>query len=261
MWCVLRALNPKERNPKRVNTELRGKENTLNIEGIENPVILKDIAVTVLGWYEDKTIYPLRNSAFTDRDYKIILLLIEKNKVKHYWLIEHLSRLLSSQISNQNGEHNFCLRCLNPFWSHESLNKHQDYCREHEAVKIELPKKGTILKFKNYHRSEKVLFIVYADCESYIKPIQSCDPNPKSSYTKQYQKHEPSSFCYYIKCFDDEVYEQNFVCYTGENAAQKFVEMLEVDIRKINSIPEKKMLFGKKESKRFNEATKMLDLQ
>ena len=33
---------------------------------------------------------------------------------------------------------------------------------------------------------------------------------------------------------------QKLVRYTGEDAAQKFVEMLEADIRKINSIPEKK---------------------
>ena len=53
-----------------------------------------------------------------------------------------------------------------------------------------MPKKGTMLEFKNYHRSEKVPFIIYADFECYIKPIQSCDPDPKNrdgterSYTK-----------------------------------------------------------------------------
>ena len=80
------------------------------------------------------------------------------------------------------------------------------YCDDYEGVKIELPKKGMMLAFKNYHISEKVPFLVYADFECCIKLMQSCDPNPGSSYTKQYQKHEPSSFCYYIKCFDDEVY-------------------------------------------------------
>ena len=100
-----------------------------------------------------------------------------------------------------------------------------------------------MLKFKNYHKSEKVPFIVYADFESYmyIKPLHSCEPNPKSSYTKQYQKHEPSSFCYYIKCFDDEVYEPKLVSYTGENAAHKFVEMLIEDIDEIANIPNKEM--------------------
>ena len=87
------------------------------------------------------------------------------------------------------------------------------------------------LKYKNYHRSEKVPVIIYADFEAYIKPMQSCDPNPESSCTKKNQKHEPSSFCYYIKCFDDEVYEPKLVSYTGEDAAQKFVDILEEDIK------------------------------
>ena len=209
-----------------------GKENTLNMEGIDYPVSLKDlnkfekqnptISITVLG-YERKGVHRLRNSTNTDRDYNIILMLIEGG-VKHYCLVKNLSRLLSSQVSNHNGEHHFCLRCLNPFWSHESLNKHQEYCGKYEPVKIELPEKGTMLKFKNYHRSEKVPFTVFADFECYNKPVQSCKPNPESSYTKQYQKHEPSSFCYYIKCFNDEVYEPKLVSYTGEDAAQKFVK-------------------------------------
>ena len=151
---------------------------------------------------------------------------------------------------------NFCLRCLNPFWCQEALNKHEEYCNEYEAVKIELPKKGTMLKFKNYHRSEKVPFIVYADFECFIKLIRLCDPDDKSSYTKQYQKHEPSSFCYYIKCFDDEIYEPKLVSYTGEDAAQKFVEMLEEDIKIIINIPEKKMIFGKEEKELFYKETK-----
>ena len=73
------------------------------------------------------------------------------------------------------------LRCLNAFWSHKSLNKHQEYCGKHEAVKMQMPEKGMILKFTNYHRGEKVPFIVYADFECFIKPIQSCNPNPGSS--------------------------------------------------------------------------------
>ena len=122
------------------------------------------------------------------------------------------------------------MRCLNPFWCQESFSRH--------------------------HRSEKVPFIVYADFESYIKPLHSCDPNPESSYTKQYQKHEPSSFFYYIKCFDDEVYKPKLVTYTGEDAAQTFVDMLEKDIRKITSIPDKKMIFGKEEVEQFHKETK-----
>ena len=107
-----------------------------------------------------------------------------------------------------------------------------------------------MLKCKQYHRSEKVPFIIYADFDSYIKPMHSCDPNPGSSYTKQYQKHKPSSFCYYIKCFDDGVYVPKLVSYTGKDAAQKFVDMLGEDIKRITSIPEKK------KREQFDEETK-----
>ena len=265
MWCVLRTLNPKDDHSERVDKELKPKENTLNMEGIEYPVSLKDlnkfekqnptISITVLE-NEGKSVYPLRNSNCTDRDHNIILMLIEEGGVKHYCLIKSRSRLLTSQVPKNNGKHYFCLRCLNPFWCEKSLSKHKEYCGEYEAVKIELPKKGTMLEFKNYHKREKVPFIVYADFESNIKPLQSCGPNPESSYTKQYQKHEPSSFCYYIKFFDDGVYEPKLVSYTGEDAAQKFVEMLEEDIRKITSILEKKMIFGKEEKERFDKETK-----
>ena len=57
-----------------------------------------------------------------------------------------------------------------------------------------MPEKGTMLKFKNYHRSERVPLIVYADFECFIKPIQSCEPNPESSYTKQYQNTSHLAF-------------------------------------------------------------------
>ena len=121
-----------------------------------------------------------------------------------------------------------------------------------------MPNEGTVLKFKDYLRSEKVPFIVYADFECLNKPIHSCtqekNNDDEKSYTNKYQKHEPSSFCYYIKCFDDEVYPPVIRLYTGEDSAKKFVEMLEEDIRKIANIPPKKMIFTDKDVKDFNEA-------
>ena len=135
------------------------------------------------------------------------------------------------------------------------MSRHQEYCGKYEAVNIDLPKKGTILKFINYHRGEKVPFIIYADFECFIKPIQVCNPDDKSSYTKQYQKHERYSFCYYIKCFDDEIYEPKLVSYTGEDASQKFVEMLEEDIKIITNIPEK-MIFKIQEEIHYEKETK-----
>ena len=112
---VLRALNPKENHPERLDKKLKEKENTLNMEGIEYPVSLNDIgkfekqsptiSITVFG-YEGKTVYPLRNSNNTDREH-IILMLIEKDGIKYYCLVKNQSRLLSSQLCKHHGKKTF----------------------------------------------------------------------------------------------------------------------------------------------------------
>ena len=67
LWCVLRALNPREKDSQRIDKKLKEKENTLNMDGIEYPVSLKDlkkfekqnptISITVFG-YKGKSVYP-----------------------------------------------------------------------------------------------------------------------------------------------------------------------------------------------------------
>ena len=267
-WSVLRALNPREEHTERIDKDLNKKEDSLNMTGIVYPVQLNaidkferqnpTISINVFGYEE--SIYPLRVSKCGDREV-VNLLLISDEEKQHYCLIKSMSRLLSSQTSKRNGVQYYCMRCLNPFHSQESLDKHLEYCNAYEAVKTEMPEVGTALKFKNCNRSMRVPFIVYADFESFIKPIDTCKPNPKNSYTKQYQKHTPSSFSYYIKCFDDEVYSPKLVTYTAntdnEDVAHIFVNMLEEDVKSIYkrfSTP-KEMIFGTKEREEFDGAT------
>ena len=107
--------------------------------------------------YKKKSVYPLRNSDCTDRENNIMLLLIEKDGLKHYCLVKDLSRLLASQMPRTKGKHYFCLRCFNPFWFQQSLNKHQEYCNEHEAVKVELPKEGKVLSLKTISDRKRFL--------------------------------------------------------------------------------------------------------
>ena len=193
LWCVLRALNPPKNNhPERVDKDLKSKENTLNMERIEYPVNLKDIdkfekqnksiCIIVFG-YDGKSVYPLRESYNVDREHKIRLMLIEKDEVKHYCLIKNISALLASQITKGKRIQYFCDRCLNPFSNENILNIHLGYCNNHK-VKIKMPNEGTILKFKNYYRRERVPFEIYLDTESLTKKIQSCEADPGKSYTK-----------------------------------------------------------------------------
>ena len=83
----------------------------------------------------------------------------------------------------------------------------------------------------------RVPFIVYADFESFTTQLSACQPNPEKSYTKQYQKHIPSGFCYHIKCFDDTHYSQQPVTFVKEfnddDCAQIFIGTLEKNIKQI----------------------------
>ena len=95
---------------------------------------------------------------------------------------------------------------------------------------------------------------------SFIKPINTYDPDEKQSFTKQYQKHTPSSFCYYTKCFDDTLYKGKLVTYTAmsetDDVAGKFVESVEkdiIDIYEKTKFP-KKIVMTDEDKKNYNGA-------
>ena len=89
-----------------------------------------------------------------------------------------------------------CRWRLNPFNSEDSLNMHIESCSMHDAVKkIVMPKEGSTIKFKNFFRKMRVPFVVEVDFDCITKKLDTCQPNNKKSYTKQYQKHTPSGFC------------------------------------------------------------------
>ena len=89
-------------------------------------------------------------------------------------------------------------------------------------------KKNSILKFQNYYKKFQVPFVIYADFECFTTPINTCQPNPEKSFTQSYQKHEPSSFCIYLKAFEDGM-KTNFkpIVYTkktqDDNVSEKFI--------------------------------------
>ena len=234
--------------------------------GIKYPVALEDIkkfecsnsniSISVYGYNEIDKVYLLRISEHSDRLHNIDLLFITNEEIKHYCLIKDFSKLVSSQISKHNGAVYTCRKCVNPFPEEKSLKAHEEYCKTNECVKIKMPEKGSTILFKNHWRSERVPFIIYADTESLLKPIQNCESDPTKKYTQKYQKHEPISFSYYIKCFDDNVFNEEPRTYTGIDAMQKFVEWLEEDVKNIANIPSVDTIFEKEEVDRFNKASK-----
>ena len=284
LWCVLRALNPKDKNAERIDKDLKSKENTLNMEGITYPVELKnikrfekqnpDISISILGYSKEDKIYPL--SEYTkrkdERKHNIVLLLIKNGENSHYCLVKNLSGLLTSQVNSHKGKFYFCLNCLNGFDKPEKLEKHKEYCSEEDSVKINIPPPETYIKFNNFLHSERAPFAIYADFESIVKPLDSCDPDPNRSYTKKYQKHEPLSFVYYIKSFNESVYPSTKRTYIKENPEDPdpvdvFINWLEEDVKIISELGNKKIIISKEEEEQFKQASncwicgKLLNIQ
>ena len=276
LWCVLRALNPKDKNAERIDKDLKSKENTLNMKGIAYPVALKDInrfekqnpdiSISILGYSKDERIYPLRISKFTklkkeeERKYNIVLLLIKNGDNSHYCLIKNLSGLLTSQVNKHKSKLYFCLNCLNAYDNPEKLEHHKEYCNESESIKINMPPPESYLKFKNFLYSERAPFAVYADFESIVKPLDTCEPDPNKSYTKKYQKHEPVSFVYYIKSFNESVYKSTKRAYIKENPEDPdvidvFINWLEEDVKIISELGNEKMIITKEEEEQFKQAS------
>ena len=209
LWCILRYLHPRDRDKERIK-DLEKYEFSLNTKGINFPMALKDISkfeklnpelpgINVFSVDDKKDIYPLRE-AKRDCKNSIDLFLYEEDGASHYSLINNFHRLIRSQkTKSHNGEIFICKRCFSHYTKDELLDNHIKYCSNNATAVVEMPKPNTMLYFKNYHKKLPIPFVVYADFECFTKPMNTCSPNPKDSYNYNYQKHEPSGFCFYVK--------------------------------------------------------------
>jgi hypothetical protein len=239
-WAVTRALNPTDTHPERISKELKRQSEELNWEGIDFPTPIDDIkkieknnnntGINVFSADESHKVYPLRVSGKTDP----IRLFLWKN---HYSVVKDMSKLVGSQISKNEHKKYICDRCLNAFGSNGLLEKHLELCSNNDYQRHEYPKPGSTTKLENYEKTQEFPITIYADFECYIRKLIAEEQSLDKSSTTQYQKHNPSGFCYYIKCFDDSIYKPKLVHYTqqyeGEDITKKFVDLLEEETRDI----------------------------
>ena len=146
----------------------------------------------------------------------INLMLIMENNRKHYVVIKSLSRLLSSQNTKHNGKEYFCTNCLQGFWEELSRDEHIGYCKNNESVRIEMPHRRPIVEYSDGQFQFKVSFIMYADFESILEPIQSPGNNPRISTTRGVNVHIPSGWCIHSEFAYGEV-KDPLKLYRGKN--------------------------------------------
>ena len=146
------ALNPVEKNSERINKKLLEKLEVLNWDGLKYPINLSDInkfenhnssiSVNVFGY--EKAVYTLRISRHNcKRESTVNILLISDDTKHHYCWIKEISKLSSLQTSKEGHVRHVCFRCLNTFKTKKSLASYYEYCKSHEAIKIDHPEKGS----------------------------------------------------------------------------------------------------------------------
>ena len=86
---------------------------------------------------------------------------------------------------------------------------------------IKVPKKGEYVKFKNFERKIKSLFMIYAEFKSILVPEDNGKQNPNESCTNKYKKHVACSYGYQLVCIDNK-FSKSFKLYLGKDAFHKF---------------------------------------
>ena len=64
------------------------------------------------------------------------------------------------------------MNCLQGFIEETSRDQHIGYCIDNESVKVEMPYKNLIVQYSDDQFQFKVPFVMYANFESILEPIQ-----------------------------------------------------------------------------------------
>ena len=186
--------------------------------------------------------------------------MVSEDGIQHYTAIKSLSRLLSSKNSNTERKQHFCMNCLQGFTQESSRDQHQVYCEDNESVRVEMPRQGSTVEFKDGQNQFKVPFIMHADFESIIEPmgpVELGSPNPNQPYTNEVNQHTPSGWCVYSKFAYGEVVTP-LRTYRGKDCTETFCNYIKEEAHRLyHMFPEKPMdSLTKKQWKKYKQSTK-----
>ena len=198
------------------------------------------LSLTWLG-VEEKKFYILSRKKYDFRKKVVNLLPIADGEDRHYMAIKSLSRLLRGSSTKRNGKLHFHMNCLKGFPTEISRDKHFEYRKDNETIRIEMHEEGSLVKFHDSQYQFKVPYIMYADFEAILEPVEGSTPNPESSYTKVINQHIPFGFCVYSK-FAYRKVENPMKFYGGEDCVKLFDDYISNEAHRLyHMFPEKAM--------------------
>ena len=207
-WAVIAALDHEEikKDHQRIS-RLKSYENQYNWKRLQFPSIKKinkfdksNRGITVNVLFSKKKSQNIYTACRSERNVKckkqVNLLMIVCGEKRNYAAIKGLSRLLSKL--NGETQHTFhcCMNCLDGFRTEPARNKGYKYCSSNGHVKVKMPiEKEKWLKFHDGQYQFKVPFMLYADFESILKPVDEryrgkmnptkAERKGKASYTEK----------------------------------------------------------------------------
>ena len=236
-WSVIAAENAGMKDPQRVSNPRKFTDN-YDWSGLEFPVSIKDIgkfenrnniSVNILA-VEGRDIYIHRKGRRMGRE--INLLMVSEDGIGHYTAIKSLSILLSGKNSNTKCKQHFCMNCLQGFTQESSRDQHQVYCEDNESVRVEMPKQGSTVEFKDGQNQFKVPFIMYADFELILELMDHGSSDPNQPYTNEVNQHTPSGWCVHSKFAYGNV-DNPLRTYRGKDCIETFCNYIKGEARRL----------------------------
>ena len=174
---------------------------------------------------------------------QVNLLMIVDGENRHYTVIKSISRLLTSLNATRKGAYHFCMNCLNGFRTASARDKHYEYCSSNGHVKVNMfTEEKKWLKFHDGQYQFKVPFMLYADFESILKPVDEryrdrvntmkTEKKGKAPYTEKINTHVPSRWCVHSTFAYGDVPDL-LKMYRGMDCVEKFVEYIEEEVKRL----------------------------
>jgi hypothetical protein len=254
-WAILSALYPCEKNTDRLS-KYKPYFSTIDLTGLKFPTPVHQvvkfeknnptISINVYAFIEN-VIIPKYINKFGKRANHIDLLMLESVNKFHYVWIKRMSALISGRTKH-HGTSYTCPHCVHPFSSEKAFSNHISDCAKHiyQVTTYPVPGNNT-LKWKSREKTERVSFVMFADFESCLVPVDG--------ERDVVDQHIPAGFCAYTVTTDSE-YVTDPVLYSGQNCMEVFFNHLVSEQERVASILKKnlKMLpLTDEEQERFDQ--------
>ena len=231
-------VNQANGKPNRVSNYPPLQELKLNLRGIDFRITIRDVpiferknaySVNIFGVGEDGEVEMWHRTSNYHNGKHANLFLLESQGKKHFVLIKSMSRLFARQLGCKKWHKYHCDSCLLFFKSNSRYERHREDCLQVNKCAVKFPEDDYV-SFQNIRKQIRSPFIIYADCESFLKPTT------KGELSGAFQKHELFSVGMYLHSDHPDLVDSSYEFRRGMDSADWFMKRLIHHATMINHI-------------------------